>query len=120
MHKLRVGYTCNIRDNCKAEDERYSEWEPPETVEAVVTALVDAGCEVSVIDIGPDIFHMLERRRSELDLIFNNAEGLEEGELREAIGTLVLRAARDPAHRLHAEDLHQCPGQSHRETSRRL
>jgi D-alanine-D-alanine ligase len=85
MHKLRVGYTCNIRDNCKAEDERYSEWEPPETVEAVVTALVDAGCEVSVIDVGPDIFHVLERRRSELDLIFNNAEGLEEGELREAI-----------------------------------
>lgn len=85
MHKLRVGYTCNIRDNCRAEDERYSEWEPPETVEAVVTALVDAGCEVSVIDVGPDIFHVLERRRSELDLIFNNAEGLEEGELREAI-----------------------------------
>ena len=85
MHKLRVGYTCNIRDNCRAEDERYSEWEPPETVEAVVTALVDAGCEISVIDVGPDIFHVLERRRSELDLIFNNAEGLEEGELREAI-----------------------------------
>jgi D-alanine-D-alanine ligase len=84
MHKLRVGYTCNIRD-CRAEDERYSEWEPPETVEAVVTALVDAGCEVSVIDVGPDIFHVLEHRRSELDLVFNNAEGLEEGELREAI-----------------------------------
>jgi D-alanine-D-alanine ligase len=85
MHKLRVGYTCNIRDKCKAEDERYNEWEPPETVEAVSTALVDAGCEVSVIDVGPEILHVLERRRSDLDLIFNNAEGLEEGELREAI-----------------------------------
>ncbi len=85
MHKLRVGYTCNIRDKCKAEDERYNEWEPPETVEAASTALVDAGCEVSVIDVGPDILHVLGRRRSDLDLIFNNAEGLEEGELREAI-----------------------------------
>ena len=84
MRKLRVGYTCNIRDKYKAEDERYNEWEPPETVEAVSTALVDAGCEVSVIDVGPDILHVLERRRSELDLVFNNAEGLEEGELRTA------------------------------------
>ena len=42
-------------------------------MEAVATALVDAGCEVSVIDVGPDIFHVLERRRSELDLVFNNA-----------------------------------------------
>jgi D-alanine-D-alanine ligase len=54
-------------------------------VAAVATALVDAGCEVSVIEVGPDIFHVLERRRAELDLVFNNAEGLEEGELREAI-----------------------------------
>jgi len=84
-NKPRIGYACNIRDKCKAEDERYCEWEPPETVEAVATALVDAGCEVSIIDVGPDIFHVLQRRRSELDLVFNNAEGLEEGELREAI-----------------------------------
>jgi D-alanine-D-alanine ligase len=85
MNKLRIGYTCNVRDTSKDADERYNEWEPPETVEAVTTALADAGCEVSVIDVGPDIFHVLERRRSELDLVFNNAEGLEEGELREAI-----------------------------------
>jgi hypothetical protein len=85
MHKLRVGYPCNIRDKWKADDERYNEGEPPETVEAVTAALVDAGCEVSIIDVGPDIFHVLERNRSGLDLVFNNAEGLEEGELREAI-----------------------------------
>ena len=52
LNKLRIGYTCNIRDKCGAEDERYNEWEPPETVEAVSTALVDAGCEVSIIDDG--------------------------------------------------------------------
>ena len=78
MRKLRVGYTCNVRNPSKDADERYNEWEPPETVEAVAAALADAGCEVSVIDVGPDIFHVLERRRSELDLVFNNAEGLEE------------------------------------------
>jgi len=85
MYRLRIGYTCNIRDKCHAADEQYNEWEPPETVEAVTRALLDAGCEVSIIEVGPDIFHVLERRRSELDLVFNNAEGLEEGELREAI-----------------------------------
>ncbi len=85
MNKLRIGYTCNIRNPAKDADERYSEWEPPETVEAVTAALEDAGCEVSVIDVGPDIFHVLESHRAELDLVFNNAEGLDEGEMREAI-----------------------------------
>ena len=39
MCKLRVGYTCNVRDTTRTGDERYNEWEPPETVEAVGTAL---------------------------------------------------------------------------------
>ncbi len=86
-NKLRVGYTCNIRDTSKDASERYNEWEPPETVAAVAAALGDAGCEVSVIDVGSDIFRVLERRRSELDLVFNNAEGLEEGELGSGIRT---------------------------------
>ena len=33
--RLRIGYTCNVRNPSKDADERYSEWEPPETVEAV-------------------------------------------------------------------------------------
>jgi D-alanine-D-alanine ligase len=85
MGRLRIGYTCNVRDKSRNVEERYAEWEPPEAVEAVTAALVDAGCEVSVIDVGPDIVHVLEQRRAELDLVFNNAEGLNEGELREAI-----------------------------------
>jgi hypothetical protein len=85
MDRLRVGYTCNLRDASRHAGERYDEWESPRAVEAVVAALADAGCDVSVIDVGPDIYHVLERRRAELDLVFNNAEGLEEGELREAI-----------------------------------
>jgi hypothetical protein len=48
LNKLRIAYTGNVRDPSKAAD--------------------------SVIDVGPDIFHVLERRRSELDLVFNNAE----------------------------------------------
>ena len=64
VNKLRIGYTCNIRDKGKVEDERYNEWEPPESVEAVTTALVDAGCEVSIIDVGSDIFHVLEANPS--------------------------------------------------------
>jgi Diaminopimelate epimerase len=57
MSKLRIGYTCNARDATRAGDERYNEWEPPETVDAVGSALVDAGCEVSVIEVGADTLH---------------------------------------------------------------
>jgi D-alanine-D-alanine ligase len=85
MDRLKVGYACNVREGSRGGDERYSEWESPESVKAVTAALEEAGCEVHLIEVGPDIFHVLERRRTELDLVFTNAEGLEERELREAI-----------------------------------
>lgn len=62
MNKLRVGYTCNVRDERKHAGERYGEWESRETIEAVEAALVEAGCDVSLIDVGADIFHILDRR----------------------------------------------------------
>ena len=34
-NKLRIGYMRNVRRPAKHADERYNEWEPPETVEAV-------------------------------------------------------------------------------------
>lgn len=65
-------------------------------MEAVTAGLVDAGRDVSIIDVGPDIFHVLERRRSELDLVFNNAEGPEEGELRTGSSRRIRRRAHRP------------------------
>jgi len=84
MKKLNIAYTCNVRKP-GMEDERYGEFESPTTIEAVVTALERTGANVELIDVGSDIYHQLERRKSHIDLVFNNAEGLDEKELREAI-----------------------------------
>ncbi len=67
------------------EDERYGEFEGPATIEAVTTALQRIGANVELIDVGTDIYHQLEKRKNHIDLVFNNTEGLEEKELREAI-----------------------------------
>lgn len=84
MKKLNVVYTCNVRKP-DMEDERYGEFESPTTIAAVTKALERIGAHVELIDVGPDIYHQLERRKDHIDLVFNNTEGLEEKELREAI-----------------------------------
>lgn len=66
-------------------DERYGEFESPATIAAVTKALERIGAQVELIDVGPDIYHQLDQRKNRIDLVFNNAEGLDEKELREAI-----------------------------------
>ncbi len=84
MKKLHIVYTCNVRKP-DMEDERYGEFESPATIAAVTKALERIGAHVELIDVGPDIYYQLEKRRGQIDLVFNNTEGLEEKELREAI-----------------------------------
>lgn len=84
MEKLNIAYTCNVRKP-DMEDERYGEFESLATIEAVIAALERTGANVELIDVGSDIYHQLERRKHHIDLVFNNAEGLDEKELREAI-----------------------------------
>lgn len=84
MKKINIAYTCNVRKP-GMEDERYGEFESPATIEAVTAALERTGAHVELIDVGPDIYFQLEKRRDRIDLVFNNAEGLDEKELREAI-----------------------------------
>ena len=84
MEKLNIAYTCNVRKP-GMEDERYGEFESPETIETVINALERAGANVELIDVGPDIFQQLEKRKNRIDIVFNNTEGLNEKELREAI-----------------------------------
>ena len=67
------------------EDERYGEFEGPDTIKAVTAALERLGANVELIDVGPDIYYQLDKRKAHIDLVFNNTEGLEEKELREAI-----------------------------------
>ena len=84
MKKINILYTCNVRKPGMA-DERYGEFESPATIQAVTTALEHAGATVELIDVGPDIYFQLAKRRDDIDLVFNNAEGFDEKELREAI-----------------------------------
>lgn len=84
MEKLNIAYTCNVRQP-GMDDERYGEFESPATINAVTAALERIGANVELIDVGSDIYHQLERRKNHIDLVFNNAEGLDEKELREAI-----------------------------------
>ncbi len=84
MEKLNIAYTCNVRKP-GMEDERYGEFESPETIETIINALERVGANVELIDVGPDIFHQLEKRKNNIDIVFNNTEGLNEKELREAI-----------------------------------
>lgn len=84
MKKLNIAYTCNVRQPWM-EDERYGEFEGPDTIAAVAAALERIGAHVELIDVGPDIYHQLEKRKDRIDLVFNNTEGLNEKELREAI-----------------------------------
>lgn len=67
------------------EDERYGEFESPDTIAAVTEALERLGANVELIDVGSDIYYQLEKRKNWIDLVFNNAEGFDEKELREAI-----------------------------------
>ena len=67
------------------EDERYGEFEGPDTIQAVTAALERLGANVELIDVGLDIYYQLDKRKADIDLVFNNTEGLEEKELREAI-----------------------------------
>ena len=84
MKKLSIAYTCNVRKPWM-EDERYGEFEGPDTIKAVTAALERIGANVELIDVGPDIYAQLEQRKEQIDLVFNNTEGLDEKELREAI-----------------------------------
>ena len=84
MEPFNIAYTCNVRKP-GMEDERYGEFESLATIEAVITALERLGANVELIDVDSDIYHQLEKRRHHIDLVFNNAEGLDEKELREAI-----------------------------------
>jgi len=82
---LTIGYTCNIRPPELDNDPRYGEWESRETIESVIRAFEKTGNRVILIDADQDVYHKLLRYDREIDIVFNNAEGLQEVEIREAI-----------------------------------
>jgi len=81
---LTIAYTCNIRPKETEEDARYGEWESEETINAVTKSFEKTGNRVILLDADKDIYHKLLRHSREIDIVFNNAEGFKEAQLREA------------------------------------
>jgi D-alanine-D-alanine ligase len=82
--KLTIAYTCNIRPKELDGNERYGEWESQETIDTVIESFEKTGNRVLLFDAGEDIYHRLLRHSREIDIVFNNAEGFQEAQLREA------------------------------------
>ena len=79
---IRVGFTYNIkRETGNDETDEQAEWDPPETIIAISNALAKQGHIVVHMEATPDLPRVLAE--SDVDLIFNIAEGVE-GRNREA------------------------------------
>lgn len=76
---MRVGFTYNVKR--ESESDEQAEWDPPETIIAIANALARLGNIVVHLEATPDLPRMLAE--SDVDLIFNIAEGVE-GRNREA------------------------------------
>ena len=84
-NNLTIGYTCNVRPPELDGDPKYGEWESHETIEAIIQSFEKTGNKVILIDADKDVYHKLLRYDREIDIVFNNAEGLSETNIREAI-----------------------------------
>ena len=79
--KLRVGFTYNIKRVDSKGSDAEAEYDPPETIEAIRTAIESLGHEVVPLEANSELPHRLVEAK--VDLVFNIAEGLS-GRNREA------------------------------------
>ncbi|HWN68001.1 MAG TPA: ATP-grasp domain-containing protein [Haliangium sp.] len=79
---IRVGFTYNVkREGVSPNSDEQAEWDPPETIMAISSALERQGHVVVHLEATPDLPRVLAE--ADVDLIFNIAEGVE-GRNREA------------------------------------
>jgi D-alanine-D-alanine ligase len=79
---IRVGFTYNVkREGVAPGSDEQAEWDPPETIMAISSALERQGHVVVHLEATPDLPRVLAE--ADVDLIFNIAEGVE-GRNREA------------------------------------
>lgn len=82
LESLRVGLTYNLRRvDPHSGDDRDAEFDTPQTVQAIASAIADLGHEVLPLEATPELPRLLGEM--EVDLVFNIAEGLR-GRSREA------------------------------------
>lgn len=85
---MNIALTYNSRpENLDRRDpqlERYIEGDEWKTIEAVGQAIEKSGHHVTYYAINPDIYEQLRANKSNIDLLFNLAEGMSQGADREA------------------------------------
>ncbi|MCW1966881.1 MAG: D-alanine--D-alanine ligase [Anaerolineae bacterium] len=72
-----------------------AEWDSRETIEALTEAIRSGGHEVLLIEADMHIFENLQKRRHEIDIVFNIAEGMD-CESRESLVPLLCEILRIP------------------------
>ena len=81
--RLRIGFTFNMkRVDSKSGNDAEAEYDPPETIEAIRGAIESLGYDVVALEANSELPAKL--MGSQVDLIFNIAEGLAAGRNREA------------------------------------
>ncbi len=83
---MKIALTCSIKPAKISEEnkEKYAEFDSLETINDLADAIKSNGHEVDVIDVREDIKEVLLAKKSDIDLVFNVAEGLD-GYDREAL-----------------------------------
>lgn len=82
---LTIGFTANVMKKEYINDPKYIEWDSEVTINAVINALESTGNRVILLEADESIYHKLEKYKSEIDIVFNIAEGLPEVESRESM-----------------------------------
>ncbi|MGB9805522.1 MAG: D-alanine--D-alanine ligase family protein [Thermoproteota archaeon] len=93
---LTIGFVYNVRSKKYDEEflKKYTEWDYPETIEAISGALEETGNKVIHIEADRHVFHKLEENKDKIDIAFNIAEYISKdlfgAENREALVPMLL------------------------------
>jgi D-alanine-D-alanine ligase len=93
---LTIGFVYNVRSKKYDEEflKKYTEWDYPETIEAISSALEETGNKVIHIEADRSVFHKLEENKDKIDIAFNIAEYISKdlfgAENREALVPMLL------------------------------
>lgn len=94
--ELTIGFVYNVRSKKYNEEflKKYTEWDYPETIEAISSSLEETGNRVIHIEADKEVFHKLEENKEKIDIVFNIAEYISKdlfgAENREAVVPMIL------------------------------
>lgn len=79
QNSVRIGITYNLKTDpapslrASAAEDAFEEFDLPETIEAIRSAMAEAGHQVFLLGFGPDIIEKIKKHR--IQFVFNLAEG---------------------------------------------